>query len=127
MSEEQQNSDLKSKRQVSEVPERIWIDSYRDSMNYHIHIDGRGEQQCTEYVRADSTPVAKPLNDVQARTMPRKLTRPELNHLSGLLEARREEGFYTGPREQYYARTERLIKWCNDQLEGDTNGISKND
>lgn len=48
----------------------------------------------------------------------RKLTRPELNHLSGLLEARRDEGSYTGPREQYYARTERLIQWCDDQMKG---------
>lgn len=45
----------------------------------------------------------------------RKLTPPELNHLSALLEAERESGSYAGPREQYYARTERLIKWCNDQ------------
>ncbi len=47
---------------------------------------------------------------------PRKLTIPELNHLLELLESRREEGSYFGPREQYYARTERLIQWCNDQL-----------
>ena len=57
----------------------------------------------------------------------RKLTRPELNHLSGLLEARRDEGSYTGPRDQYYARTERLIQWCNDQMKGKLNGLSKND
>lgn len=56
----------------------------------------------------------------------RKLTLPELNHLSGLLEARRDEGSYTGPREQYYARTERLIQWCDDQIKGASNGLSKN-
>lgn len=48
----------------------------------------------------------------------RQLTLPELNHLSGLLEARRKSGDYTGPREQYYARTERLIQWCNQQMKG---------
>jgi hypothetical protein len=44
----------------------------------------------------------------------RKLTRPEINHLLGLLEAERESGEYTGPREQYYARTKRLIRWCQE-------------
>lgn len=46
----------------------------------------------------------------------RKLTLPEINHLLALLEAERESGEYAGPREQYYARTERLIKWCSDQI-----------
>ena len=54
---------------------------------------------------------------VDARAdMPRRLTLPELNHLSALLEAERESGSYAGPREQYYARTERLIQWCNEQI-----------
>lgn len=48
---------------------------------------------------------------------PRKLTLPELNHLSELLESRKEEGSYFGPRDQYYARTERLIEWCNEQIQ----------
>jgi hypothetical protein len=48
----------------------------------------------------------------------RKLTVPELNHLLELLESRHESGSYFGPREQYYARTERLIKWCNEQIKG---------
>jgi hypothetical protein len=46
----------------------------------------------------------------------RKLTQPEINHLLSLLEAERESGEYAGPREQYYARTERLIKWCQEQV-----------
>lgn len=46
---------------------------------------------------------------------PRNLTLPELNHLLALLETERESGSYAGPREQYYARTERLIKWCYEQ------------
>lgn len=46
----------------------------------------------------------------------RKLTLPELNHLSALLEAEKRSGEYAGPREQYYARTERLIKWCQEQI-----------
>lgn len=45
-----------------------------------------------------------------------KLTLPELNHLLALLEAERESGEYAGPREQYYARTERLIAWCEEQI-----------
>lgn len=49
---------------------------------------------------------------------PRKLTQPELNHLMALLEAERESGEYAGPREQYYARTERLIEWCRGQTRG---------
>lgn len=47
----------------------------------------------------------------------RKLTLPELNHLQELLESRQEEGSYFGPREQYYARTARLIGWCKGQIE----------
>lgn len=47
----------------------------------------------------------------------RTLTPPELSHLLELLESRRESGSYYGPREQYYARTERLIKWCQEQIE----------
>lgn len=56
----------------------------------------------------------------------RKLTLPELNHLSALLEAERESGSYAGPREQYYARTERLIKWCNEQIGEKGNGAISN-
>lgn len=48
--------------------------------------------------------------------MTRKLNLPELNHLLALLEAERESGSYAGPREQYYARTERLIAWCKEQI-----------
>lgn len=58
------------------------------------------------------TSVAAPPLEKQAR----KLTLPELNHISALLETERESGSYAGPREQYYARTERLIKWCEDQI-----------
>lgn len=57
---------------------------------------------------------------------PRKLTAPELNHLLELLESRQEEGSYFGPRDQYYARTERLIEWCNDQTKGKSDGPSEN-
>ena len=46
----------------------------------------------------------------------RKLTEPELNHLLGLLESRKEDGSYCGPRDQYYARTERLIEWCHEHI-----------
>lgn len=56
--------------------------------------------------------------DNEQRTLePRKLTLAELNHILPLLEARRESGDYTGPREQYYARTERLIEWIDDQIQ----------
>lgn len=48
---------------------------------------------------------------------PRKLTLPELHHLVELLESRQENGSYFGPREQYYARTKRLLEWCNTQIE----------
>ena len=44
------------------------------------------------------------------------LTLDELAHLSALLEAERESGGYYGNREQYYARTERLMKWCRGQI-----------
>jgi hypothetical protein len=47
-----------------------------------------------------------------------KLTLPELNHLLALLESEKESGEYAGPREQYYARTERLMKWCQEQING---------
>jgi hypothetical protein len=47
----------------------------------------------------------------------RQLTVPELNHLLALLDAERESGSYAGPRAQYYARTERLITWCREQIE----------
>jgi len=56
---------------------------------------------------------------------PRKLTVPELNHLLELLESRKEEGSYFGPRDQYYARTERLIQWCNAYLKGECDGVDK--
>jgi hypothetical protein len=56
---------------------------------------------------------------------PRKLTIPELNHLLELLESRKEEGSYFGPRDQYYARTERLIQWCNEQVKGNVDERSK--
>jgi hypothetical protein len=46
----------------------------------------------------------------------RKLTLAEVGHLSALLAAERDSGNYYGPREQYYARTERLIKWCSQQI-----------
>lgn len=46
----------------------------------------------------------------------RKLTHAELNHLVALLEVERESGSYAGPREQYYARTDRLIAWCRQQM-----------
>lgn len=62
---------------------------------------------------ATSSPA--PAESERADRHPRKLTLPELSHLSALLEAERESGSYAGPREQYYARTERLIKWCNEQ------------
>lgn len=48
---------------------------------------------------------------------PRSLTFAEVNHLAALLEADRESGSYAGPREQYYARTERLLKWCHEQIQ----------
>ena len=54
---------------------------------------------------------------VQKPQMLRRLTLAEVNHLLSLLEDRRDSGLYYGPREQYYARTERLIKWCNEQIE----------
>lgn len=52
-----------------------------------------------------------------AEVITRRLTEPELNHLLELLEARKEYGSYFGPRDQYYARTERLIKWCHEQIQ----------
>lgn len=69
-----------------------------------------GELRCNESRAA--APLAAPVVDNRAR----KLTLPELNHLSALLEAERESGQYAGPRGRYYARTERLIKWCNEQI-----------
>lgn len=47
----------------------------------------------------------------------RKLTLAELNHLHTLLEEAKAEGSYYGPREQYYARTDRLIEWCEEQIQ----------
>lgn len=49
--------------------------------------------------------------------MARKLTLPELNHLMTLLEEAKESGSYYGPRDQYYARTDRLIQWCQEQID----------
>lgn len=48
--------------------------------------------------------------------VPRELTLAELRHLHTLLEEAKEEGSYYGPREQYYARTDRLIEWCEVQI-----------
>lgn len=47
---------------------------------------------------------------------PRRLTLAELGHLSCLLGEEQESGVYSGPREQYYARTERLMKWVSEQI-----------
>lgn len=47
----------------------------------------------------------------------RKLTIPEINHPLSLLDAERETGSYAGPREQHYARRERLINWCHQQIQ----------
>jgi hypothetical protein len=77
---------------------------------------------CDTYIFGDSeSEVIQKWNTRADRTRataetPRKLTQPELNHLSALLEAEKESGEYAGPREQYYARTERLIEWCNEQI-----------
>lgn len=51
-----------------------------------------------------------------SKKQPRKLTLAELGHLSAMLVAERDSGEYYGQREQYYARTERLIKWCGEQI-----------
>jgi hypothetical protein len=59
----------------------------------------------------------------QQATAIRKLTLPELNHLLALLEDRKESGSYTGPRDQYYARTERLIVWCQEQIDVEREAI----
>lgn len=107
-----------SKEQPVEAPERIRVcvrAGRADWIGVAYADETADPSAIHEYVRADSSPVAQPLNDVQAKAIPRKLTLPELNHLSGLLEAEREAGSYAGPREQYYARTERLIEWCNEQ------------
>lgn len=56
---------------------------------------------------------------------PRKLTIPEINHILELLESRKQEGSYFGPRDQYYARTERLILWCNEQVKGNVDERNK--
>jgi len=48
-----------------------------------------------------------------------KLTIAELNHFLSLLEAEKATGSYAGPREQYYARTERLITWCHQRIQQD--------
>lgn len=46
----------------------------------------------------------------------RKLTLSEVSHIQALLCSDEETGGYYGPREQYYARTRRLIKWCGEQI-----------
>jgi hypothetical protein len=61
--------------------------------------------------------MAQAQKKTQKRHAPRRLTLPEVSHLVTLLEEAKESGSYYGPREQYYARTERLIKWCNEQIE----------
>jgi len=46
----------------------------------------------------------------------RNLTTAELNHLLGLLWAEDARGDYSGNRQQYEARTKRLIEWCERAL-----------
>lgn len=98
----------------------------------HYHVDTLGhiaERRCScslsaplhRYVCAVcvDTRSRAPLAAVEGDV--RRLTLPELNHLSALLEAERESGEYAGPREQYYARTERLIRWCREQIGDEKN------
>lgn len=83
-----------------------WVDIYYRRITREI-----------EAIRTEAAATSSPTPaESVADQRPRKLTLPELNHLSGLLGARRESGDYAGPREQYYARTERLIKWCDEQI-----------
>lgn len=77
----------------------------------------QAQKQLTALIRAIGTrTLGEAMVAVRECRFSHKLTGPELNHLLGLLESRQEEGSYSGPREQYYARTERLIKWCHDQI-----------
>lgn len=47
---------------------------------------------------------------------PRKLTLPELSHLSCLIGQEEEMGTYYGNRDQHYARNRRLAKWVSEQI-----------
>lgn len=88
----------------------------------HKHCEGIQLHHGINGFEDDLVNALSPLPSVVAPTGDkgaRKLTLPELNHLSALLEAERESGSYAGPREQYYARTERLMKWCNEQIRGE--------
>jgi hypothetical protein len=43
-----------------------------------------------------------------------ELTKPEIEHLNNLIKLNEEEGSYYGPRNQYWARSSRIVKKLND-------------
>lgn len=103
---------------IEEIAERVTVKIAK--------ICGCSWESCTTTRNATKTAIVEALQarderatKRDAKALPRKLTAPELNHLLELLESRRESGSYFGPRDQYYARTERLIEWGRSQLKGE--------
>jgi hypothetical protein len=91
---------------------------------FPVHVECGGTASCFSHYFEDESAAIRFWNtraDLPRATADgnaRKLTLPELNHLLALLESEKESGEYARPREQYYARTERLMKWCQEQING---------
>jgi hypothetical protein len=106
--------EMTDKQQPPEIPERLFAKAChpeRPNHNCSWSFSKEPVEGSVPYARVH------PVDDARVGEI-RRLTLPELNHLMGLLDAEKESGEYAGPREQYYARTERLIKWCQEQING---------